>query len=163
MDAAYPKQGGEVRAEGLKMNRAVAIAAVAGMAVGAGAVIAVRPAAVVKSRVEKAASPVEKVANCEWWSKRLAEDQVTAIAKQIASTNSGNVIWIDDTGACGVIPLRRYSGIDRSMWVHAADVNIGKRRFPVVVNGAKRPTIDDAMSDLLSAVEAAEFRDGPGR
>lgn len=145
------------------MNRAVAIAAVAGMIVGAGAVIAVRPTAQVKSRAEKTASPTEKVANCEWWSKKLAEDQVVAIAKLIASTNSGNVLWIDDTGAFGVIPLRRYSGIDRSMWVHAADVNIGKRRFPVIVNGAKRPTTDEAMSTLLSAVEAAEFRDGPGR
>lgn len=105
----------------------------------------------------------EKIEGCKWWSRAMSQDDVDALLLKIVATNSGNFIWIDDSGAAATIPSSHYSGVERAYW-HVINVpGIGVRRSLVIVDGPRRFTATEAAEKLSQAIEAAEFADGAGR
>lgn len=103
-------------------------------------------------------SKSNNIASHKWWSKKPSTKVTNAIVNLVIDTNSGNCIYVDDVGKTSV--RKFYFTSNGKTPLPTSEV--GARRFTIFIEGDKRYTKDIAVDKILSALDEAEFRDGPG-
>lgn len=101
------------------------------------------------------------IQECRWWSKKPSDAELDGLIDLIVSRNDGEVVVIDDFGKNQVLTRDDINGLKRDEYYTQVSDRISKRRFYVIIGGSRRTTKAEALNELQSEVDRAEFKSGP--
>jgi len=96
-----------------------------------------------------------------WWKKPPTKAKLDEIVRFIIETNAGSSAWVDDEGRC--LRTSHYFGEGYGKtWIKPEELK-NRRYFRDEASGAKRPDRKSALITIRVVLDAAEFKEGPGR